>query len=301
MAGTTAVAEAIAINTETGRFLGLAPSNSPEWHEMRRLGIGGSHVGTILGLSKWDSPYSLWARKTGRLEPTPQTEPMEWGHRIEPVIIDKFEEEHPELEIIRDVGTWCHRDRSWQIANPDALFVDRETGEWGVLEIKMSRYDDDFRDGPPRNYRAQVQWYMNVLGFERAVIAALFGGNQYREFEVDANEFEQEILIERAADFRRYLEEDREPDFDGSTATYEAVRAVHPEIEPKSQVEVGTLGRAYLDAIREAEVAESRALELKSRLMAEMGSAQKATMNGEVIAVRQARGTGRPFLAKPRG
>ncbi len=34
-----------------------------EWLEDRKKGIGGSDVGTILGLNKWKSPYQLWLEK----------------------------------------------------------------------------------------------------------------------------------------------------------------------------------------------------------------------------------------------
>jgi len=45
------------------RLLGVYPPGSPEWHAERSLGIGGSEVGTILGLNPWESAYALWAKK----------------------------------------------------------------------------------------------------------------------------------------------------------------------------------------------------------------------------------------------
>lgn len=36
-----------------------------EWHKFRALGIGGSDVAAILGLSKWMTPRQLWTYKTG--------------------------------------------------------------------------------------------------------------------------------------------------------------------------------------------------------------------------------------------
>ena len=39
-----------------------------EWLQARKLGIGGSDVAAILGLSKYKSPYQLWLDKTSRAE-----------------------------------------------------------------------------------------------------------------------------------------------------------------------------------------------------------------------------------------
>ena len=45
------------------KLLGVYPPGSPEWHSERAKGIGGSEVGTILGLNPWESAYALWAKK----------------------------------------------------------------------------------------------------------------------------------------------------------------------------------------------------------------------------------------------
>ena len=37
-----------------------------EWLMQRRKTIGGSDAAGIVGLSKWASPFSVWAEKTGR-------------------------------------------------------------------------------------------------------------------------------------------------------------------------------------------------------------------------------------------
>ena len=37
------------------------------WLEIRRGSIGGSDAGALLGLNPYNSPYSLWAEKTGKV------------------------------------------------------------------------------------------------------------------------------------------------------------------------------------------------------------------------------------------
>ena len=36
------------------------------WLEKRRLSIGGSDAGTLLGLNPYTSPYALWAEKSAK-------------------------------------------------------------------------------------------------------------------------------------------------------------------------------------------------------------------------------------------
>ena len=40
-----------------------------EWLEVRRKSIGGSDAASILGLNQYNSAYSLWCEKTGKITP----------------------------------------------------------------------------------------------------------------------------------------------------------------------------------------------------------------------------------------
>lgn len=277
------------------------------WHEIRAKGIGGTHVGVICGYSRWDSPMSLWAVKTGRIEKDrEENTAMEWGNRLEPVVIDKFADEHPELTILRDVGMWKHSEREWQIANPDALYY-TESGELGVLEIKTGAYKEDWIDPytgelkVPLSYMAQVQWYLQVFGAKEAWIAALIGGREYIEQKISADTFEQEANMARVELFRKHLLEDTQPDFDGANATLETIRKMHPEIEDV-EVELGELGEHYLETLSNYEYAQAEMNEIKSKVLDVMEKAKHGAVSGRVIVTRQAgRGGNPPFLVNKRG
>lgn len=295
------------------RFVGNFENGSPEWHHLRSTGIGGSDVAAICGLSPWTSPFALWARKTGRIDDTmtEPSEPMEWGNRLEPVILDKFAENHPEFHLFRNVGTWAHRDRPWQLANPDAIF------EWddpirrgddtfnhvqrGIVEVKTAAYEDDWRDGVPRYYRTQVQWYLQTFGYERAFVVVLFAGRRYREFEIWADDWEQDLNLSTVEEFRaNYILDDRQPDFDGALSTYETVREMHPEIED-GEVELGDLGIHYEAAQVEFEKAERHLNEMKSRVLDAMGNSKRGLILDVWKVTRQARNGGKPYLVSKKG
>ena len=292
-------------------FDGLFENGSEEWHAARATGIGGSEVGTICGLNKWESAFTLWAKKSGKISSTiPQSEPMEWGSRLEAVILDKFEESHPELEVWKDCGTWHNVADEWAHANPDGIYR-RENGSYGIIEIKTAAYPDDWQigaqgvlgssSGVPRYYLTQVQHYLRVFGFKEAIVCALFTGNKYREYLVEADEFQQQIDRDQVLKFLDALQYDLKPDWDGSASTYETVRSLNPDVV-EADVELGELGVQFLEAQRVGAESEARLFSIKSRILDAMGDAKKGLLDGEVIVTRQAgRNGAAPFLVAKKG
>lgn len=313
VAGLTPVSASITrVSQETqARFIANFENGSDEWHELRATGIGGSEVGTICGLNKWESAYRLWALKTGQLEDTfTGNEATEWGNRLEPVILDKFADEHPEMIVHENMGTWAHSERDWQLANPDAIFEewvgedpslgeDQKVSRFGILEVKTAQFEDDWKPIPP-SYRAQVQWYLQTFGFEKAIVLVLFHGNRYREVEILADEFEQAAQLERVIEFRHCVETGTQPDWDGSLSTYQTVREMHPEIED-GEVELGDLGVAYEHAERTFKTAEEDLNTIKSIIMSKMGTFKRGLVDGEWRFTRQAKAGGTPYLVQKRG
>lgn len=287
--------------------LGVFDSGSPEWHQQRAMGIGGSEVSTICGLNRWESAYTLWAKKTGRISgELKQSEPMFWGSRLESVILDEFAARNPNLYVDAVPGTW-HGDNIWEIANPDAVFKD-ENGEFGIVEVKTAAYADDWHlpaegvrgsaGDVPRYYLTQVQWYLRIMGFKRAIVVALFSGNKYREFDVPADEFQQSADFTLVEHFWNLVQDDKQPDWDGSTSTYDTVRALHPDIDD-SDVELGGLGSAYISALEAQALTESAVNRIKSMILACMGLAKRGLVDGEVVVKRQAgRNGAAPYLVK---
>lgn len=280
--------------------------DSPEWHELRASGIGGSEVAAICGISPWTSAFTLWAEKTKRVErDRVSSEAAEWGTRLEEVIRDKFAENHPELKVYNDKGSWANLDRPWQLSNVDGFYEDA-LGNRGILEIKTAAYEDDWKDGEgnwvvPQYYMTQVQWYLQTFGFAEAWVAVLFAGRKYVEIEVKANPFQQEMNLIETERFRKYWLEDKQPDWDGSTSTLETVRKMNPDINPSDEHELGELGLQYLEELKAFDVATERLNELKSRVLHAMGKAKRGTIEGAWRLTRQARNGGTPYLVNKKG
>lgn len=279
--------------------VGTFSHEDPEWHELRKGKIGGSMVGTIAGLNKWESAVTAFYKFTGQIDDAIEDSPaMEWGRRLEDPIIQKFQDEHPELTVFTDVGTWINKARDYQLANPDGLIL--RDGELGVLEIKTAAYKDDWFEESgemriPLYYQTQVQWYLSTLGLKFAHVAVLFSGREYMEFELQANAMQQSVDIELVEQFLEACDTKTQPDWDGSNSTYETIRRVHPQIDD-TEVELGQLGVDYLEADKALKTAFEAVTSLKSQVLAKMDKAKVGTIDGKARFWRRSRAGGLPFL-----
>lgn len=282
------------------------PNGSKEWLEERGKGIGGSDIAAIVGYSKWESAYSLWCKKTGLIQDSTTSSAMEWGNRLEDVIIDKFADEHPDFTLLRNVGSWAHNERPWQKANPDGLYFDAN-GELCLLEVKTAQYEDDWKTltpgeyDVPLHYQTQVQWYLQTLGLSKGTVIVLFHGNLYKEITFEAMPFMQDINLEDAAKFWEHVQEKKRPEWDGSDVTVEAVRKQHPDIDADESVELMELAAEYKIADEQVKAYTDTLNRTKAEILDIMGNAKYGTYGGEVVFVRSARGQGVPYLTVKKG
>lgn len=283
----------------SARLIGTFTPGSPEWHAARAHGLGGSEIAAVLGLSPWESRFSLWHRKAGTVGPVDVSPEMEWGTRLEPVILGKYRDSHPELDFEIENGTFAHEQRPWQIANPDLLAKDR------VVDAKFSLYGDgwgeDGTDEIPVHVRCQVLWYCDVLDLDRADVCVFIGGGaDYREFTIAYDPAEAVDLREAGAEFLRDVTTGRRPDIDAHSATYAVIRELHPEIEPVDVELPNAVAHQFIRAKAAAKAAEADARHATSLVADLMGLAKRALWDGTVIATRQARKDGTPFVVAGR-
>src|SRR3954453_14820737 len=92
--------------------ISLVPG-SPEW--LRELTA--SKVAAVLGLSPWQSRFSLWYRMSGGLPEEPQTPAQSTGDHREAGVAAWVADE---FDLYLDPGgCWRNRERPWQVASPD--------------------------------------------------------------------------------------------------------------------------------------------------------------------------------------
>lgn len=299
----------------TATRLGVFRHNSPEWHQARGAHrLGGSEIASVLGLSKWESRYSLWHRKKGLVPPQAVNDEMAFGTRAEQLIIDWFAELHPDHYVDDKVGTWTHRDRDWQLANPDAICWRRDqvhAGDSAVSIVEAKVADDEWEwgpkhadgygdaDGVPPYYRAQCLWYLDVLGLDRAYLAVLFlRGRELRVYRIDAHPADQAYMRQHGAEFLADVAAGIVPDLDAHTSTYQAVRELHPDIDARDVQLDGDLAADYVDACEQFDLAQQRRALWTTRVADAMGLARRGLAGDRVIARRQSRADGLPYLVR---
>ena len=61
-------------------------------HELARTGLGGSDAAAVHGLNPFSSQFDVWMTCTGRKDADEQSEPAEWGNRLESEVLRKYAE-----------------------------------------------------------------------------------------------------------------------------------------------------------------------------------------------------------------
>ncbi len=283
--------------------LGVFESGSAEWHKLREEQgvITGSTIGSIIGVNEWESAVTRYYKAIGAIpNEIPVSTAMELGVHFEQPILDFFAKTKPKWEILK-TGTWASVYESWARANPDALFVD-ENGELGLIEVKFSgRY---WGGEVPANYRAQIIWYLGVLGLKKAVLVGLID-SRFETYEIDFDPFEFDVMLQAAREFRKALDLQIAPDWDGAANTYETAKALHPEIEDREEEISQQLGIDLQNTANDIDKLTTKLNELKSRTLDQMGSAKTAFIevgsDRYVVATRSSRNGGTPYLTVKKG
>lgn len=190
-----------------------------DWLKLRQKGIGGSDIGALLGLNKYKSVVDVYLDKVEgkRVE---DNSAMEWGRNLEPVIRSYFEEKNKSLYDVY-LAPFSLKFGILR-ANLDGIIFDKEKRRYGILEIKTANIFTvkEWKDGKvPPTYYSQVMHYMAVTGFDFAIIAVLIGGSEYKEFYIERNEEEIQIIQQVANNFwKDYVIPKQIPAPDGSDA-----------------------------------------------------------------------------------
>lgn len=226
-----------------------------EWLSYRNTGIGASEIGGVMGLpdiSHRSSPLKVFMEKSGALEPEDlsDVEAVEWGHIMEPVIAERYAARtgrHIErgragrFQVLRSV------EHPWALCSLDYWTAENENSPRRPLEIKnVSAFlADDWRDGVPDYYFAQIQQQILVTGSSKATGAMCLGGNRLLWCDVDRDEeMIRKIIYHGSRFWQRLLDRDP-PAPDESEATKQTLARLYP----RDNGEVVVLPATLLDTV----------------------------------------------------
>lgn len=288
-------------------------SNPPQpgTSEWRRI-ITASKVPAILGISRFQSQYSIWHEMHGDVEPEiPNRDRMAWGHIAEASLADWWAYKHPGAKLNpRRAGSfeiaYTNSDLPFEnIATLDrrGFFPTASPGQrFHIVECKTAMSFDDWgrpgeEDSVPADYYAQVQFQMGVSGIHRASAMVLgpFGEPEIHPLEFREDEFA--AIVDRLVEWQASLDMGLAPDLDSRVSTYETVRGLHPDIDREGVVQVEPAQAvSLLDRITGVDRAEAEARAAKIEAMELMGKARLLKCGDVKVADRRTRSGGKPYV-----
>jgi len=213
----------------------------PTWLQHRRNTIGGSDAAGIIGLSKWSSPISVWADKTGRLPDKPDTEAMRIGRDLEDYVARRWMEattkrvKRINAMLYNDAYPFAHADIDRWVQGENAGLECKTTSTLDVRQFQGTEF--------PEQYYVQCVHYMAVTGADRWYLAVLVFGKGFFTFVLDREQAEIDALMKAEAEFWQYVKDDTPPPADGMYATSETLQTIYRESDGG---EVDLFGRESL-------------------------------------------------------
>ena len=199
-----------------------------EWLVERTKGIGGSDASVILGFNPWKSPFQLYIEKTGGQVEEINNEAIYWGNVLEDVVAKEFSRITGKKVRKRNV-MFRHPEHDFMIANIDRDVV----GEKALLECKTTNaFNADAWEGDhiPPAYICQLQHYMAVLGYEKAYIAVLIGGQKFVWKELERDDEFIELMIRAEKNFwEEHVMKNIPPEIDGTNSASELLKKMYPQ------------------------------------------------------------------------
>jgi len=159
------------------RKIPLEGLNLNDWLSIRAmLGIGGSETAPVLGMSKYQTPFSIWKRKVSDEIETEENDAMIVGNAIEQTIItlyNRAQKKEGNLIAVKDTFIRIHPKHDCLFVNLDAVVPDENGNEVGLVECKSTlnvvykswqNNEEDCVQGIPLYMFAQCMQELSVTG-----------------------------------------------------------------------------------------------------------------------------------------
>ncbi len=172
----------------------------------RLEGIGGSEVGSVLGVNKFCSNVELYKMKIGELENKDAGDAAELGHILEPWILDKYEQkEGVKLKRPGDI-VYRHKDYPWLFAHVDGLVIGEKKGvdakSTGLMNFQAAKgFGKAGTDEVPQSIICQCVLYMAIFEYDQWDVAALIAGGGVRFYQVKRDLELEKIVIGKLKKF----------------------------------------------------------------------------------------------------
>lgn len=282
----------------------IRPADRQAWLAARGQDVTASVAAAVLGAHPYTTPYSLWAEKTGRLSAdTEETEAMERGNLMEPVVVAMIRKRFPEWTVTYENDRAYYRDPERRIgATPDAFLERPDRFGTGNCQIKTAS-EDAFKEFwldpdtgevvPPTWIAVQAITEAQLTGCAWACVALVVitwrGTLQLHIIDIPIHLKLWNRLVAKVAEFWAMVASGDEPEPDwlrDGAVVMDVYRDSMPERRDLTgDRELDSLVHQYNRARADAAFAKAQVEQLRPQIIRALGNAEIGeTANWEVSA-----------------
>jgi len=253
-------------------------TDRPRWLAMRRSGIGASEAAVLVGEHSRLTLARLVTEKRGMLgDDDATTEFLEWGLRLEPVIIEAYSSARYAGRAAQRAGRLLRSiEHPWALATLDGWTLHPEHG-WIPLELKSTDWARDaWEYGTPPDYWWQAQHQALVTGAPMVSVACMLGPHKLVWEDVPRDEAAIRRLLVRGPEVMRLIASGDDPPGPYDRDTF---RALWPT-DDGSAIELDErfirLDEEREELMAARKRADARIEEISAEILAEMRQASTA-------------------------
>lgn len=273
-----------------------------QWLSERKKDVTASAAACLLGIHPYQTAYSLWAAKTGRvtdeLEDTP---PLKRGRLLEPLAVQLLKEERPDWQISDHPLNLYFRDPVARLGATPDLFAKNEHGKTGVIQIKSVEaniFRKDWKDADgnvslPLWIVIQAIVECHLCGFEWAAVAPIVVGHgvELPVIDVPLHAGIIDRIKNEVANFWRVVESGKTPDVDFGRDADLINQLYSPDGETIDLAADNAAPDLVDERVRlatEKTALEKRQKEIKAELLTKLGSASAGRLrDGRLITAKR--------------
>ncbi len=289
-----------------------AIENREQWMALRERDVTASVAGAVLGIHPYQTPYGLWALKSGKVEADmEETGAMLRGTMLEPVAIEMLRRLKPTWLIDYPLGHYWRHDAVRIGATPDVLVVDPERQGFGVVQVKTAEpmiFNRSWRDPDTREIEVPLWIAVQALieakltGASWAAVAVMRVGHgvDFDVIDIPIHEGVWARLVDEVRAFWKRVETDNAPDIDFARDGA-LIAGFYPD-DDGSTIDLSGDNRivAILDerrGLKEAEAAGAEAAkrrrDLDAEILAKLGTATTGRLaDGRFVSAKTVRRSG---------
>ena len=274
--------------------------NFPFAERTRPLGLGGTDIGAILGLSPYKTPLELWSELVSGEQPENRDLiHLRFGQHAESFIASEYERATDLFTAVHS-PTLFHKKHGFMFGHVDRFVLDRPDTPAVVdgtitadklLECKTSSafskndWGEPGTDQVPPLYLVQCAWYMAITECQSADLAVLIGNSDFRVYTIERDMELEGLILSHAQHFWHEHVLGKKPP---EPISVQDASILFPKEAPNSSVlaneEILQSITAYRQACTQSQTLSEECEKLKLEILKYMGHAEKLTLGSKTLA-----------------